>query len=80
MPTFVLVHSHKPADCRFAFAAWRGHDSPLSHQPALGGCRQGHHELWWIVTTADEGAALQLLPSFVAQRTRAVEVTELPIP
>ena len=35
MPLFVLVHHHEPDECRFAFAAWKGFDSPLRHQPAV---------------------------------------------
>jgi hypothetical protein len=36
--------------------------------------------VWWIVEAADRAAALAQLPPYVAQRTVAEEVREVPIP
>jgi hypothetical protein len=80
MATFLLCHTHQAGECRFAYAAWKGFDSPLRHRPALGTCANGGHRLWWRVEAHDSGAALAQLPGFVADRTEAVEVGEVPIP
>ena len=62
------------------FAAWKGARSPLRHTATLGSCATGGHQLWWTVEVADAAAALALLPPYVASRTEAVEVTDIPIP
>jgi hypothetical protein len=80
MPTFLLTHRHLPEECRFAFAAWRGFDSPLRHARALSSCPSGGHALWWVVSAADAAAALDQLPAFVSARSEAVPVSEVPIP
>ncbi|MBX6391784.1 MAG: hypothetical protein IRZ08_22820 [Frankia sp.] len=83
MATFVLCHRHGPNECRFAFAAWRGFDSPLRHGSALASCAaggDGDHQMFWTVQAADAAAALALLPGFLAARTTAVGVTEVTIP
>ncbi len=80
MATFLLCHGHAPGECRFAFAAWKGFDSPLRHRPALATCASGGHRLWWRVDASDAGAALGQLPGFVAERTEVLEVGEVPIP
>lgn len=80
MPLFVLHHCHEPAECRFAFAAWRGFDSPLRKRPAVCGCRHETHELWWVVEAADAGAALAQLPPFLVARTRVTAVVTVTIP
>jgi hypothetical protein len=80
MAIYLLCHRHPPSECRVAFAAWRGFDSPLRARPALGSCEGGGHGLWWTVEAADEAAALAQLPPFVAARTEPVAVSELPIP
>jgi hypothetical protein len=80
MTRYMLSHRHLPEECRTAFAAWHGFDSPLRHQPALASCEQGGHELWWTVESAGAEAALALLPAFVADRTEVNEVREVPIP
>jgi hypothetical protein len=36
--------------------------------------------VWWIVEAADSAAALSQLPPYVAERTVAEEVREVPIP
>ena len=38
MPRFLLHHRHEPHECGVAFAAFRGHASPLRHQAALASC------------------------------------------
>lgn len=77
---FVLVHRHAPADCATAFAAWKGHDSPLRHASVPSSCLYGGHELWWTVEADDPAAALALLPAWVAARTEVtpVRMTDLP--
>lgn len=77
---FLLCHTHEPDECRFAYAAWKGFESPLRHRPALATCASGGHRLWWQVDAADVAGALAQLPDFVADRTEAVEVGEVPIP
>lgn len=80
MPTFLLSHRHAAEECRFAFAAWHGFQSPLRHARALSSCPSGGHALWWVVTAPDAAAALDLLPAFVSARSEAVSVSEVPIP
>jgi hypothetical protein len=80
VPTFLLTHRHEPGECRFAFAAWHGFDSPLRHGTALSTCERGGHALWWIVEAQTPAEALGQLPAFVAQRTEAVRVSEVTIP
>jgi hypothetical protein len=36
--------------------------------------------VWWTVEANDERAALAQLPGYVAERTDAIEVAEVPIP
>ena len=62
------------------FAAWAGVVSPLRHVATLGSCPVGNHQLWWTVKAPNVDAALALLPPFVAARTEATEVTDVPIP
>ena len=80
MPTFVLSHRHEPAECRIAFAAWNGFESPLRHVGAVGSCATGGHRIYWTVEADSAEAALALLPEYLALRTDANEVTEVPIP
>lgn len=80
MPNYLLHHSHKPLECAAAFAAWTGFSSPLRHRPAPSTCLAGGHAIWWSVEAADGGAALALLPRFVAVRTLTTEVRTVEIP
>lgn len=87
MSTFVLCHQHEPAECRFAFAAWRGFDSPLRHGQALASCGVrgsvatiSRHTIFWTVEAADAETALGYLPAYLISRTQVVYVTEVPIP
>ena len=80
MATFLLCHGHSPAECRFAFAAWKGFESPLRRRPALATCRSGGHRMWWRVEAGRAEDALAQLPSFVADRTEVLEVGEVAIP
>jgi hypothetical protein len=80
MPRFLLHHSHEPHDCGAVFASFKGHRSPLRHQPTLGSCRSGGHAIWWTVEAATEQDALALLPVYVAERTTANTVSEVQIP
>ena len=80
VPTYLLCHEHAAADCRVAFAAWQGYDSPLRGVTTIGTCRDGGHRLWWTVDAEDPDAALGLLPGYLAQRTEVVRVTDVAIP
>jgi hypothetical protein len=80
MPTFLLSHHHRPDECRFAFAAWRGFPSPLRRAAATCSCRSGDHGLWWTVQAPDPETALSHLPDYLAARTSAAQVQEVPIP
>jgi hypothetical protein len=80
----MLVHTHRPSECRVAFAAWRGFDSPLRHAATAGSCAQygsaTPHRIWWAIDAADEQAAYAHLPPWVAERTVAERVSQLEIP
>ena len=80
MPMFVLSHKHEPEECAIAIAAWKGFASPLRHGRPFGSCATGGHRLWWTVQAADMTGALGLLPGYVAHRTVAEEVREVPLP
>jgi hypothetical protein len=80
MAFYLLHHHHAAEDCAAAYAAWRGFASPLRHRPAPSTCLAGRHEIWWRVEAADRGAALALLPRYVAERTEPIEVREVDIP
>lgn len=80
MAPYLLHHRHEPPECGVVFAAFRGHDSPLRHQPTLASCRSGGHEIWWTVDADSEIEALGLLPFYVAERTTVTSVTEVEIP
>jgi hypothetical protein len=76
----MLLHEHSARECRHAFAAWHGFDSPLRHGSGLGACVLGDHVLFWKVDAATAEDARALLPDFVAARTRVHEVRAVPIP
>jgi hypothetical protein len=80
MARYLLHHRHEPHECGVAFASFKGHQSPLRHQPTLASCRSGGHAIWWTVATATAEDALGLLPAYVAERTTAVNVSEVEIP
>jgi hypothetical protein len=80
MPSFLLHHHHNAGECRHAFAAWKGFESPLRHLPTMGTCAEGGHSLWWTVEAADAGAALAMLPPYVAERADVQRVAPVPIP
>jgi len=80
MPRYLLHHRHEPKDCGVVYASFRGHESPLRHQPTLASCRSGGHAIWWSVEAASETDALALLPYYVAERTTSARVTEVEIP
>jgi hypothetical protein len=77
---FLLQHRHEAGECGAAFAAWKGHSSPLRRQATFSSCRSGDHQIWWLVEAAGEDEALSLLPFYVAQRTSAVAVADVKIP
>jgi hypothetical protein len=80
MPRFLVEHRHEPRHCGIAFAAFKGHESPLRHRVALASCATGGHAIWWAVEAASEEHALRLLPFFVAQRSTVTRVSEVVIP
>jgi hypothetical protein len=77
---YLLHHRHEPDECGVAFAAFKGHESPLRRQATLASCRFGGHAIWWTVDAPSARDALGLLPLHVAQRTTVAEVTEVQIP
>jgi hypothetical protein len=80
MPLFRLHHTHQPDECRVTFASWQGNSSPLRHRATLGSCVAGGHEIWWDVEAESAADALGHLPGYVAERTKAIAVTEIEIP
>jgi len=80
MPRFLVHHRHEPHECGIAFAAFKGHDSPLRHRAALASCPTGGHAIWWALEAASEDDALRQLPFYIAQRSTATRVSEVVIP
>jgi hypothetical protein len=80
MPRFLVHHRHEPHQCGIAFAAFKGHDSPLRHRAALASCPTGGHAIWWALEAASEDDALRQLPFYVAQRSTVTQVSEVEIP
>jgi hypothetical protein len=80
MPQYLLHHRHDARECSVAFAAWKGHESPLRHRKTLASCASGGHAIWWTVEAASVQAALGLLPTYLADRTEAVRVGQVEIP
>ena len=80
MPRFLIHHRHEPHECGVAFAAFRGHDTPLRHRVTLASCAFGGHAIWWAVEAAGRDEALALLPFFLAERATATQVGEVEIP
>lgn len=80
MPTFILEHRHTPEECRTAYTAWRGYNSPLRHRAASASCASGGHRLIWTVQANSTEAALAQLPPWVAERAHAEQVTEVKLP
>jgi hypothetical protein len=79
MPKFVLSHQHQAHECAVVAASWRGFCSPLRRSRPLGSCATGGHRMWWTVEATDSVGALTQLPPYVAKRTVADEVREVPI-
>jgi hypothetical protein len=57
-----------------------GFTSPLRHGWPYGSCPLGGHKIWWTVQADNEQAALSMPPHYVARRTVADEVQEVPQP
>jgi hypothetical protein len=77
---FMLSHRHSERECRAAYAAWNGFESPLRHHEALSSCGRGGHRIFWTVEARDEPEALAQLPPYLAARTEVSEVREVAIP
>ena len=80
MPRYLLHHRHDPGDCGIAFAAFKGHPSPLRRDATIASCLSGDHAIWWLVDAPTPEDALELLPFFLARRSSAVEVRQVMIP
>jgi hypothetical protein len=78
--SYLLHHRHEPHECGVAFAAFKGHASPLRRGDALSSCLSGGHDLWWVVEADSTDEALALLPHYVAQRCTAVPIRKVQIP
>jgi hypothetical protein len=72
--TYLLAHAHDEAECRVAYAAWRGFDSPLRGLDAMASCASGDHRMFWTVEADSPGEALKQLPPYLAERAHASEV------
>ena len=77
---YVLHHQHEAQECGVAFAAFKGQQSPLRHQPTLASCAFGEHAIWWVVEAPSEQQALELLPFYLAERATATRVSPVEIP
>ena len=80
MARYLLHHRHEPRQCGVAYAAFRGHASPLRRSSTFASCRSGGHEIWWLVDADSPDDALDQLPHFVATRSTATPITEVQIP
>jgi hypothetical protein len=80
MSRYLLQHRHEPRECGVVFASFKGFESPLRHEAMLASCRSGGHSIWWTVEAESEGAALRMLPDYVAERTTAASVNNVEIP
>lgn len=76
----MLRHRHAPEECRAAFAAWNGFESPLRRRAVPASCLSGDHSIYWTVEAASEREALATLPPFVAARTFVHAIQEVEIP
>ncbi len=77
---YLLHHHHEPQECGVAFAAFKGQQSSLRHQPTLASCAFGGHAIWWVVEAPSEQQALELLPFYLAERATATRVSPVEIP
>jgi len=77
---FLIHHKHEPHECGAAFAAFKGHESPLRHRATAASCAFGGHAIWWWVEAPGEAEALALLPFFVARRATATRIDAVDIP
>jgi len=84
VPRYLLAHTHEPADCAVAFAAWRGYESPLRHELASASCSTNGdgrtHRIWWELEASTGHEALAQLPPWVAERTEVNQIGDVTIP
>ena len=52
--SFLLHHRHDADKCGVAFAAFKGHPSPLRQNATFASCACGGHEIWWVVEAGSE--------------------------
>ena len=77
---FLLHHRHEPRHCGVAYAAFKGHVSPLRHRRTVASCLAGGHDIWWLVDARSAEDALAQLPHFLSTRTTVTPITEVRIP
>jgi hypothetical protein len=77
---FLLHHTHTADECQAAFAAWNGFASPLRDGTTIGSCLYRGHEIWWELEAATAAQALAQLPPYVAERTEAIQVSQVRVP
>ncbi len=80
MARYLLHHRHEPRQCGVAYAAFKGHSSPLRRASTFASCLAGGHDIWWLVDAASPEEAVAQLPHFLATRTTATPITEVQIP
>ena len=80
MSRFILHHRHAARECPVVFASFKGFQSPLRHGATVASCAWGGHEIWWDLEADSDADALALLPGYVARRTTATKVGDVPIP
>ena len=80
MACYLLHHRHAPADCGTAFTSFKGGTSPLRRRPTIASCLYGSHEIWWLVHATSPEQALELLPHYIAHRTKAIPIRKVQIP
>ena len=82
---YALSHTHAPDECAVSYAAWRGFESRLRHEPTLATCAhdgqsEEDHVVLWTVEAESITEALALLPPWLAERAQARPVQEVAIP
>ncbi len=80
MARYLLHHRHEPRQCGVAYAAFKGHVSPLRRASTFASCLAGGHDIWWLVDAPSAEDAVAQLPHFLATRTTATPITEVQIP
>ena len=80
MSRYLLHHRHEPHECGVVFAAFKGHDSPLRHQPTLASCAPAGTRSGGPSMPQPRRKRSRCCPFYVAERTTATSVSEVEIP